>query len=43
MTTKFVFDLLAPDDILHPFNHVKPIIRPIEVAHIIIATTTPAV
>nr|AAQ67197.1 4.9 kDa protein [Human enteric coronavirus 4408] len=43
MTTKFVFDLLAPDDILHPFNHVKLIIRPIEVEHIIIATTTPAV
>nr|UZN72580.1 4.9 kDa non-structural protein [Bovine coronavirus] len=29
MTTKFVFDLLAPDDTLHPFNHVKPILRPI--------------
>nr|ANJ04719.1 4.9 kDa non-structural protein [Betacoronavirus 1]ANJ04730.1 4.9 kDa non-structural protein [Betacoronavirus 1]WDS52671.1 MAG: 4.9kDa non-structural protein [Betacoronavirus 1] len=23
MTTKFVFDLLAPDDILHPSNHVN--------------------
>nr|Q9QAR4.1 RecName: Full=Truncated non-structural protein of 4.9 kDa; Short=Truncated ns4.9; AltName: Full=Truncated 4.9 kDa accessory protein [Bovine coronavirus (strain LSU-94LSS-051)]AAF25510.1 truncated 4.9 kDa putative non-structural protein [Bovine coronavirus] len=29
MTTKFVFDLLAPDDILHPSNHVNLIIRPI--------------
>nr|ACL12997.1 4.9 kDa protein [Canine respiratory coronavirus] len=43
MTTKFVSDLLAPDDILHPFNHVKLIIiRPIEVEHIIKATTIPA-
>ncbi|ABP38249.1 4.9 kDa non-structural protein [Bovine coronavirus R-AH65] len=27
MKTKFVFDLLAPDDILHPSNHVNLIIR----------------
>nr|QAY30021.1 5.9 kDa accessory protein [Canine respiratory coronavirus] len=43
MTTKFVFDLLAPDDILHLSNHVKLIIiRPIDVEHIIKATTIPA-
>nr|UVC33213.1 4.8 kDa non-structural protein [Bovine coronavirus]UVC33345.1 4.8 kDa non-structural protein [Bovine coronavirus]UVC33394.1 4.9 kDa non-structural protein [Bovine coronavirus]UVC33681.1 4.9 kDa non-structural protein [Bovine coronavirus] len=29
MKTKFVFDLLTPDDILHPSNHVNFIIRPI--------------
>nr|UVC32854.1 4.9 kDa non-structural protein [Bovine coronavirus]UVC32866.1 4.9 kDa non-structural protein [Bovine coronavirus]UVC32878.1 4.9 kDa non-structural protein [Bovine coronavirus]UVC32890.1 4.9 kDa non-structural protein [Bovine coronavirus]UVC32902.1 4.9 kDa non-structural protein [Bovine coronavirus] len=29
MKIKFVFDLLAPDDILHPSNHVNLIIRPI--------------
>nr|UVC33009.1 4.9 kDa non-structural protein [Bovine coronavirus]UVC33069.1 4.9 kDa non-structural protein [Bovine coronavirus] len=29
MKTKFVFDLLTPDDILHPFNHLNFIIRPI--------------
>nr|UVC33225.1 4.8 kDa non-structural protein [Bovine coronavirus]UVC33729.1 4.9 kDa non-structural protein [Bovine coronavirus] len=29
MKTKFVFDLLTPDAILHPSNHVNFIIRPI--------------
>nr|UVC33141.1 4.9 kDa non-structural protein [Bovine coronavirus]UVC33165.1 4.9 kDa non-structural protein [Bovine coronavirus] len=29
MKTKFVFDLLTPDDILHPSNYVNFIIRPI--------------
>nr|UVC32938.1 4.9 kDa non-structural protein [Bovine coronavirus]UVC32974.1 4.9 kDa non-structural protein [Bovine coronavirus]UVC32986.1 4.9 kDa non-structural protein [Bovine coronavirus] len=29
MKIKFVFDLLAPDDILYPSNHVNLIIRPI--------------
>nr|UVC33297.1 4.8 kDa non-structural protein [Bovine coronavirus] len=39
MKIKFVFDLLTPDDILHPSNHVNFIIS----EHIIIATTMPAV
>nr|UVC33286.1 4.8 kDa non-structural protein [Bovine coronavirus] len=29
MKTKFVFDLLTPDYIFHPSNHVNLIIRPI--------------
>nr|UVC33202.1 4.9 kDa non-structural protein [Bovine coronavirus]UVC33262.1 4.8 kDa non-structural protein [Bovine coronavirus]UVC33310.1 4.8 kDa non-structural protein [Bovine coronavirus]UVC33358.1 4.8 kDa non-structural protein [Bovine coronavirus]UVC33370.1 4.9 kDa non-structural protein [Bovine coronavirus] len=29
MKTRFVFDLLTPDYILHPSNHVNLIIRPI--------------
>nr|UUX91079.1 non-structural protein [Bovine coronavirus]UUX91090.1 non-structural protein [Bovine coronavirus] len=29
MKTKFFCDLLAPDDIAHPSNHVNLIIRPI--------------
>nr|UVJ47435.1 NS4.9 [Bovine coronavirus]WNN28969.1 nonstructural protein [Bovine coronavirus]WNV27028.1 nonstructural protein [Bovine coronavirus] len=29
MKTKFFCDLLAPDDISHPSNHVNLIIRPI--------------